>query len=301
MDRTSLGRATSAGALELVRLTKLMERTGGRAEVKIGLIDGPVATNHPELAGSSIQEVSASGNIRGSCSRSESNACINGTFVAGILSARRGSSAPAIAPDCTLFVRPIFAEGSSGDDDMPSASPAELAHAIMETVDAGARVINLSAGIAQGSLRGNVLLSGAIDYAARRGAIVVAAAGNQSDVGSSAITSHRWVIPVAGCDSGGRPLGESNFGSSIGRRGLTAPAENIESLGPDAKPRNFGGTSAAAPFVTGALALLWSEFPSATATSLKSALIEAGGARRNTIVPPILDASAAYETMAALR
>ena len=34
---------TSAPALELVRLKKLMERTSGRIEVKIGLIDGSVA------------------------------------------------------------------------------------------------------------------------------------------------------------------------------------------------------------------------------------------------------------------
>jgi hypothetical protein len=32
--------------LELVKLTVLMERTSGSPEVKIGLIDGPVATRH---------------------------------------------------------------------------------------------------------------------------------------------------------------------------------------------------------------------------------------------------------------
>jgi hypothetical protein len=35
--------------LALVKLTTLMERTSGNPEVKIGLIDGPVAIEHPDL------------------------------------------------------------------------------------------------------------------------------------------------------------------------------------------------------------------------------------------------------------
>ena len=94
---------------------------------------------------------------------------------------------------------------------------------------------------------------------------VVAAAGNQGTVGSSAITRHAWVIAVIGCDLEGRPTAESNLGSSIGRWGLAAPGQNITSLGTDGKPQTSGGTSVAAPFVTGAIALLWSEFPGASA------------------------------------
>ena len=37
--------------LGLVKLTALMERTGGSPDVKVGLIDGPVATRHPDLVG----------------------------------------------------------------------------------------------------------------------------------------------------------------------------------------------------------------------------------------------------------
>jgi hypothetical protein len=35
---------------------------------------------------------------------------MHGTFVAGILCAKRGSVALAISPDCTLIIRTIFAE-----------------------------------------------------------------------------------------------------------------------------------------------------------------------------------------------
>ena len=40
-----------------------------------------------------------------------------------------------------------------------------------------------------------------MNHAAHRGVITVAAAGNQGTVGSSAITRHPWVIPVAACDT----------------------------------------------------------------------------------------------------
>jgi subtilisin family serine protease len=182
---------------------------------------------------------------------------------------------------------------------VPSAAPEELATAIVEAVEAGARIINLSAALAQPSMRGERSLKEALDSAMARGVVVVAAAGNQGMLGSSAITRHPWVIPVAGCDFRGRPIGESNFGSSIGRRGLSAPAENITSLGTDGQPGSFSGTSAAAPFVTGTVALLWSEFPTIGASAVKIALLGAGGVRRNTVVPPLLDAVAAYEAMAA--
>ncbi|MGH7801047.1 MAG: S8 family serine peptidase [Thermodesulfobacteriota bacterium] len=127
--------------------------------------------------------------------------------------------------------------------------------------------------------------------------MVVAAAGNQGTVGSSAITRHPWVIPVVACDILGRPISYSNLGSSIGRRGLSAPGDNITSLGTDDKPLTFGGTSAAAPFVTGAIALLWSEFPAATAAEVKFAVTQAYVSRRNTVVPPLLDSWTAYQVL----
>ena len=55
----------------------------------------------------------------------------------------------------------------------------------------------------------------------------------------------------------------------------------------------------AAPFVTGTIALLWSMFPRASAAEVKHAvMMSAYGRRRTTIVPPLLDAWASYQTMA---
>jgi subtilisin family serine protease len=71
----------------------------------------------------------------------------------------------------------------------------------------------------------------------------------------------------------------------------------VTSLDINGQPVTSGGTSAAVPFVTGAIALLWSIFSEAGAAEVKSAVTRAG-VRRATIVPPRLDAWAAYQLMA---
>jgi len=281
--------------LELVRLTALMERTSGIPEVTIGLIDGPVATQHADLAGEHLHEIP--GKNGATCSQANSTACLHGTFVAGILSAKRDSLAPAICPNCTLLLRPIFARDDSGRDPMPSATPVELAAAIIACVDAGARVINLSLGLAQPSTKEERALEEALDHAVRHGVIVVAAAGNQGTVGSSAITRHPWVIPVVACDLRGRPTNESNLGSSIARHGLSAPGESVTSLSSESQSLTLGGTSVAVPFVTGAIALLWSEFPTAPAAQIKLAVTRTTTLRRASVAPPLLDAETAYQIL----
>ena len=283
------------GPLDLVKLTPLMARTSGRAEFKIGLIDGPVALDHPDLAAQNIHEVT--GRQSSACSAASSLACLHGTFVAGMLMAKRGSAAPAICPGCTLLVRPIFAESATANGGMPSAKPEELASAIVDTVNAGARVINLSAAVAQPSANGERQLEDSLNYAARRHVVVVVAAGNQGTVGSSVITRHPWTIPVAACDPQGRMMTASNLGRSIGRHGLAAPGDDITSLAASGQPQTFSGTSAAVPFVVGAIALLWSEFSSSTAAQVKLAITRAGGQRRKAIAPPLLDAWAAFQAM----
>ena len=286
------------GPLALTKLTGLMHRSSGSPAVKIGLVDGPVSTQHPDFARENFRDISCGSRT---CTQSSSVACRHGTFVAGILSAKRGSIAPAICPGCVLLIRPIFSEKTTVDDPLPSATPLELATAIHECIDAGATVINLSLAVARPSLQVEQPLEEALNRAVVRNVIVVAAAGNQGTLGSTAITRHPWVIPVVGCDLCGRPLNESNLGSSIGRRGLCAPGVSVTSLSSGRQPLTLGGTSIAAPFVTGTIALLWSEFPGATASEIRLAVTAATQLRRTSVAPPLLNAAAAYNSLLAGR
>jgi subtilisin family serine protease len=197
------------------------------------------------------------------------------------------------------MVRPVFAEAGIKGSEFPSADPEELAAAILACVADGARVINLSLALMQSSPQARLALQQALDQAARRGVLVVAAAGNQRAVGGTVITAHPWVVPVGACDLSGKPLDASNLGHSIGRRGLLAPGEQVTSLGAEGEPLTLGGTSAAAPFVTGAIALIWSLIPAASGAELRLAILKAHARARTTITPPLLNAWAAYQTLLA--
>jgi subtilisin family serine protease len=73
------------------------------------------------------------------------------------------------------------------------------------------------------------------------------------------------------------------------------------SLNANGKPQAFAGTSAAAPFVTGAIALLWSAFPEALASEVKLAITRCGRQPHKALVPPLLDGWAAYQVMYSAR
>src|SRR5262245_27847375 len=159
--------------LNLFRLPPFRNRTSGKREVTIGLLDGPVMMTHPELTKKYLREVS--GNGSGACTQASSTACLHGTFVAGILSAKRGAPAPAICPNCTLLVRPIFAETNVTNGEMPSAMPEELAQAILDCIDAGARVLKVGAAVAHPSIKSDRASDDALDQDARSGLVVIVA------------------------------------------------------------------------------------------------------------------------------
>jgi subtilisin family serine protease len=278
--------------LESVGLERLMASEAGRREVVVALLDGPVALSHPALSGARIrtigQEVSAP------CVEA-SEACRHGTFVAGILSANRSSHAPAICPGCTLLVRPIFSDRSGSV--FSDATADQLARALLDVVEAGARLINISGALSP-TTRPEPQLETALAIAAGKGALVIAAAGNDGAVASSPLTRHPAVIPVTACDAMGRPMPVANLAHSVGARGLAAPG-TITSISPEGRPVTLSGTSFAAALVSGACALLWSALTHASRNEIAVAVM--GAERRTSLTPPRLDTWGAYQRLRALR
>src|SRR4051794_28700512 len=113
-DSTNVPVDTSTPALELTGLSRLMKVTRGRAEIVIGLVDGPVAWEHPGLVGTRLQ--TASQNTSSACAGAITAACLHGTFVAGILCGSTTSGAPAICPECSLLVCPVFKDAASSSE-----------------------------------------------------------------------------------------------------------------------------------------------------------------------------------------
>ncbi len=91
VKKSRLGRQTVTGHVhpkgflmnfvKLIKLNGLMERSAGRPDIVVGLIDGPVAIDHADLATAVVREVP--GQTRGACTRHDRVACQHGTFVAG--------------------------------------------------------------------------------------------------------------------------------------------------------------------------------------------------------------------------
>jgi subtilisin family serine protease len=291
--------------LSQIRLSSILNISSGNPDIKIGLIDGPLDYAHKAFQGSRIKAVKES--QLAACKRASSIACRHCTFVAGILCAKRGTYAPAICPECTLLLRPVFMDetpesnnkGINRDVLFPSTTPEELSDAIIEVVDAGARIINLSLGLSTSTLITYPMLQEAYDYARRHGAIILAASGNQGNIGAISLLNNQWIIPVAACNENGQLDPISNFGQSIGIRGLMAPGINITSTSSGGGYVQMSGTSFAAPFVTGALAILWSIFPKAGTAELIRAIRPAvpSYCHRKSIIPQVVNAEAAYHIL----
>ena len=176
----------------------------------------------------------------------------HGTQVSGIIAAEanNGVGISGIAWNCKLMtLRAGFRIGGGAflqNDD--------IAAAIVYAADNGADVINMSLGDTVNSF----LIQDAVEYAYRRGCVLVAAAGNSSEPGSYYPAALENVISVAALDSENQ-LGSSNFGASID---IAAPGEEI--LTTDLL-QSYGiksGTSMAAAHISGVAALLISANPS---------------------------------------
>ena len=179
----------------------------------------------------------------------------HGTHVAGIAAAdvdnRLGVAG--VAWNCTLM--PLRAGASNGagtnlqDDDSSAA--------IVYAVDNGSRIVNMS----WGSSRNSFVIRDAIDYAYARGALLVAAAGNERSRDTIYPAGYRKVIAVAATDQNKQRFYQSNFGASID---IGAPGNVILSTQIGNRYRQLTGTSMATPHVSGVAALILSKRPNLT-------------------------------------
>lgn len=225
-------------------------------------------------------------------------AAVHATSTAGVLVAGRKSGALGICPGVTLVIRSVFRSPPARS--AGAATGTELAEALVKLADAGTHIVNMSLTLATGTSEGHRAVQDALDYMAARGVIVVAAAGNEGAIDGTVVTRHRSVLPVVSYNLEGWPGRMTNVGRSIGQRGIGVVADGLMSLGQHGRIRPFGGTSAAAAVVTGAVALIWSELPKAAPEELICAL-NGGPSRRTSVVPPLMNAWRAFVSLLAPR
>lgn len=142
-----------------------------------------------------------------------------------------------------------------------SGTMSALATGIVWATDNGADVISMSLS----GTSGTTTVQDAVRYAADRGVVLVAAAGNQGDSVQRYPAAYPEVIAVAATDVNDARYSWSNYGSWVD---VAAPGVNRAALR-DGGVYNYAGTSSATPVVAGTLAL---GAPYASGAQLRTAL-----------------------------
>jgi subtilisin family serine protease len=254
------------------------------ASIRIAVIDTGADVTAPDIASKSP----ASFNVRtGGSDVADQNG--HGTFVASVAagSVTNGDGIAGAGGDAQLLVvKAGKADGSFTDVDEAAG--------IIYAVDHGARIINLSFG---GPGTSHVE-RGAIRYAIDHGVLVVAAVGNDYQLGNLVEYPAALLQPVGSNGIGGAGLavtastptgGRAAFANTGSWISLAAPGVNVfgdvSSLSspvqyprtalPGSRAGLYGyasGTSFAAPQVAGAAALVWAANPTLTARRVAEVL-----------------------------
>ena len=192
----------------------------------------------------------------------------HGTHVAGIAAAAPSANPSGIVGICPRCrVMPVKVMDASGSGTMD-----RVASGITYAADNGARVINLSLGASLGT----TTLQDAVNYAWGKGALVVAAAGNNGADARLYPAAYPNALAVAASNANDYHSCFSNYGQ--GYVSVAAPGELIYSTTPrDASGNDtygtYSGTSMATPHVAGLAGLLFSQHPSRTSAEVRE-LIE---------------------------
>lgn len=259
--------------------------------ITIAVIDGPVNPAAPDLVGANVVVRPSFCGAPDGVTPSETSTGPDAEHATGTVALLVGTGAGAggqpgirgVAPGATVLTYSMHAPGwQEGDLDGPAClgsagyvdDLAPVAESIDDAVAQGADIISMSSGSAWNNTIGEAV---ARAYAA--GVVIVAAPGNDGVIGWPG--SGNGVVMVEMSDSALQLDPETDTTSSP-YLAVVAPGEDIRwydaAAGSWDSYRLASGTSMAAPWTAGAIALAWSQHPDATGNQMMQALI------RNTAI-----------------
>jgi subtilisin family serine protease len=252
-----------------VRAVEARSMEEGDQRVTTAIVDTGVVVGHPEfqrkcLAGYDTcdlgmgqvnSDVKLVGDSRG-FDYNPNDEVGHGCHVAGIIGAQGWEIPPGVGGKTLLLPVRVLAAAvkPQGSRRMGVGALSDINAGMKVACDLGADVINMSFGTPASSVddRASQPHARVIAYALHYGCVLVAAAGNSGKEEKYFPAAHPDVIAVGSVDGEGRRSHFSTFGDHVA---LCAPGENIVSAGQHGYQVN-SGTSFAAPFVSGAAALL---------------------------------------------
>ena len=228
------------------------DRTQGSTSQVIAVVDTGVNGSHEDLYGRVLGGYNALTNTLTAANASTDDNG-HGTMTAGIAAANTnnglGIAGVAWAGGRVMPVKVLDAKGSGWDSD--------IAEGITWAANHGAKVINLSLG----GYEDNPVLHDAIASASAKGAVVVAASGNDGNDTPQYPAAYPEVLAVGATDKGGRLTDFSSYGDWID---VAAPGFGIVAPGSGQDYYVGDGTSFAAPMAAGVASLVRSVYPTLT-------------------------------------
>jgi thermitase len=222
----------------------------GSSGVAIAILDTGIALNHAELPRPAkvTRDQNFATGLWGSPTPYDLSG--HGTHVAGSAAAltNNGIGVAGTCPECVLYNVKVLNEQGLG-------SWSWIANGITWAARNGAKVVSMSIVGSPGSRT----LESAVNYAWNRGAVVVAAAGNNGNTAPSYPAYYQNVIAVAATDRTDAKASFSNYGDWVD---IAAPGVAITSTFLANQYFEGSGTSMATPHVAGVAGLVWSVGPS---------------------------------------
>lgn len=239
--------------LSKIAASAAWERVGGAEGVRIAILDtgvfGPSSRTlaadgrpgHPDLRDrvalerSFVPSAATADDVWG-----------HGTHVAGTAAAaaNNGLGVAGVSYGATILNGKVL-----GDNGVGSIST--VARGIIWAADNGAKVISMSLGAPMACPE---TMQEAVEYAWERGAVLVAAAGNEAAAAPNMPANCRHVLPVGATDRDDARAAFSNYGTAVP---IAAPGESILSTVAGGDYGVKSGTSMATPHVAGVAAAVW--------------------------------------------
>lgn len=250
--------ATKQYAPQIVKAEQGWDRSQGSSNVTIAIVDTGVSITHPDLAGKTVPGFDFVDN-----DNDPDDTEGHGTHCAGIAAANtnNGIGMAGLAPNCRIM--PVRVLGPGG------GTTAWVVSGITYAVDNGAKVVSLSLG---GGFP-DTALQDAGAYALSKGALPIAAAGNNGSPNKFYPAGFDEFLAVAATTAQDTRAGFSNYGADW--VDVAAPGAAIYSTIPGDTYAFFDGTSMACPLVAGLAGVVKSVDPNLTPAALRS-LIQNG-------------------------
>lgn len=274
--------ANTPSALGVLQSAEVWARATG-AGVLVAVVDSGIDANNKHLAGIVVGGV----NLVPDGERGDgmSDVAGHGTAIAGLIAAQRidGSGVVGLAPDARL----LSVRVDRGTDDASlkagfGPTPARVAQGIRWAADHGAAIINVSLSDAVSDTQ----MRDAVAYAADRGALVVASAGNRTTAANTTDSprypaAYPGALAVTAVDAHGVVTDDSIHGPHVE---VAAPGSNILTSTTGGGDCLYATTAASSSYATGytsaAAALVAQAYPDETPAEWKFRL-EASATRTN--------------------